>query len=110
MHTKRESRAEALPITLRGMGPFDLVGWIILGLLAGAISGWFVRGTRSVQGCLPTIVVGILGGILGGWIARQLGNGPVEGFIGALVFAIIGSIVIRLVLRAIEESGGNNRR
>jgi uncharacterized membrane protein YeaQ/YmgE (transglycosylase-associated protein family) len=83
------------------MQGFDLLGWIIIGLLAGSISGWFV-GTRSVQGCLPTIVVGILGGVVGGWLARQLGNGPVEGFVGALAFAIIGSIVVRLILRAIE--------
>ena len=83
------------------MPGFDLLGWIILGLLAGAISGWFV-GTRSVQGCLPTIVVGILGGIVGGWLSRELGFGQAEGFFGALVFATIGAIVVRLVLRAIE--------
>ncbi len=81
---------------------FDLLGWIVIGLLAGSISGWFV-GTRSVQGCLPTIVVGILGGIVGGWLARELGYGQVEGFFGALVFAIIGSIVVRVILRALES-------
>ena len=81
--------------------PDGLIGWIILGLLAGAISGWFV-GTRSVQGCLPTIVVGVLGGIIGGWLSGELGFGQIEGFIGALVFAIIGSILVRLVLRSIE--------
>ena len=86
------------------MGPFDLLGWIFLGLLAGAISGWFV-GSRTVQGCLPTIVVGILGAVIGGWIARGLGNDPVTGFLGALVFAVIGSIVVRLVLRAMEGGG-----
>jgi uncharacterized membrane protein YeaQ/YmgE (transglycosylase-associated protein family) len=88
------------------MGPFDLIGWIIIGLLAGGISGWFV-GTRSVRGCLPTIVVGILGALVGGWVMRQIGNGPTEGFIGALAVAVLGSVVVRLVLRAIEES---NRR
>jgi uncharacterized membrane protein YeaQ/YmgE (transglycosylase-associated protein family) len=85
----------------------DLLGWIIIGLLAGSISGWFVRGTRSVQGCLPTIVVGILGGIIGGWLARELFNGPVQGFVGALVFATLGSMIVRVVLRALEE--GNHR-
>lgn len=83
------------------MPALDLLGWILLGFLAGAISGWVV-GTRSVQGCLPTIVVGILGAVIGGWIARGIGNDPVTGFFGALVFAIVGSIVVRLVLRAIE--------
>ena len=88
------------------MPAFDLIGWIIIGLLAGAISGWFV-GTKSVQGCLPTIVVGILGALIGGYLARGLNDEPVQGFIGALAFAILGSIVVRIVLRAIE--GGNRR-
>jgi uncharacterized membrane protein YeaQ/YmgE (transglycosylase-associated protein family) len=88
------------------MGPFDVLGWIVIGFVAGSISGWFV-GTRSVQGCLPTIVVGILGAVVGGWLTRQLGNGQTEGFIGALLVAILGSIIVRLVLRALE---GNARR
>ena len=91
---------------MRAMPAFDLVGWIIIGLLAGAISGWFV-GTKTVQGCLPTIVVGILGALIGGYVARGLNNEPVQGFLGALAFAILGSIIVRLVLRALES--GNRR-
>ena len=83
------------------MGPFDLLGWIVIGFVAGSISGWFV-GTRSVQGCLPTIVVGVLGAVVGGWLTRQLGNGQTEGFIGAIAVAIIGSIIVRMILGAIE--------
>jgi uncharacterized membrane protein YeaQ/YmgE (transglycosylase-associated protein family) len=79
----------------------DLIGWIILGFLAGAISGWFV-GVRSAQGCLPTIVVGILGGVVGGWLAREMDFGEPGSFLGALVVAVFGAIIVRLVLRAIE--------
>ena len=81
--------------------PDGLIGWIVLGLLAGGISGWFV-GTRSVQGCLPTILVGVIGAIIGGWLSRELGFGQIEGFIGALIFGVIGSIIVRLILRALE--------
>jgi len=88
------------------MPDFGLLGWIVIGFLAGSISGWFV-GTRSVQGCLPTIVVGILGAVVGGWLMVQLGNGPTESNIGAILVAILGSIIVRIVLRAIE---GNARR
>jgi uncharacterized membrane protein YeaQ/YmgE (transglycosylase-associated protein family) len=80
----------------------NILGWIVIGLLAGSISGWFV-GTRSVQGCLPTMLVGIVGGIIGGWLSRELGFGSVEGFIGALVFATLGAVLVRLVLKAIER-------
>jgi uncharacterized membrane protein YeaQ/YmgE (transglycosylase-associated protein family) len=86
------------------MPGFDLLGWILIGLLAGSISGWFV-GTRSVQGCLPTIIVGVLGGIVGGWLVRETGNGQVGGFFGALAFATIGAIIVRMVLRALEGGG-----
>ena len=79
----------------------DIFGWLILGLFAGAISGWFV-GTRSVSGCLPTVVVGIVGAVIGGWIVHQMGFGQAQGFIAALVVAILGSVVVRLVLRALE--------
>jgi uncharacterized membrane protein YeaQ/YmgE (transglycosylase-associated protein family) len=79
-----------------------LFGWIFVGLIAGSISGWFV-GSRSVQGCLPTMVVGVVGGVIGGWLAGATGLGRVEGLLGALVFATIGAVLIRLVLRAIER-------
>lgn len=79
----------------------EVVGWLVIGFLAGSISGWFV-GVRSVEGCLPTIVVGIVGGFVGGWLGEQMGLGQVEGFLGALVFATLGAIVIRIVLRAVE--------
>ena len=88
------------------MPDLGIIGWLLIGLLAGGISGWFV-GTKSVQGCLPTIVVGILGGIIGGWLATQINDSPASGFFGALVFAILGSIIVRLVLRSLE---GDRRR
>jgi len=78
-----------------------LVGWIVIGLIAGSISGWIV-GSRS-SGCLATILIGIAGGVIGGWLSRQLGFGQVEGFVGAVVFASLGAILVRLVLRAIER-------
>jgi uncharacterized membrane protein YeaQ/YmgE (transglycosylase-associated protein family) len=79
----------------------ELIGWLIIGLLAGSISGWVV-GVRSVDGCLPTIVVGIVGGFAGGWLVQQLGMGAATGFLGALVVATLGAIGVRIVLRAIE--------
>ena len=78
-----------------------LIGWIVVGLIAGSISGWFVR-SRNPQGCFATILVGVVGGVIGGWLSRQLGFGQVEGFIGAVVFATAGAVLVRLVLRTME--------
>jgi uncharacterized membrane protein YeaQ/YmgE (transglycosylase-associated protein family) len=81
----------------------DVVGWIVVGFFAGAISGAFVKG-RTARGCLPNIVVGILGGIVGGWLARQMGFDRAQGFIAALVVAVFGAIVVRLVLNSLSET------
>jgi uncharacterized membrane protein YeaQ/YmgE (transglycosylase-associated protein family) len=79
------------------------LGWIVVGFFAGAISGAFVKG-RTARGCLPNIVVGILGGLVGGWLARQMGFSEVQGFIAAVVVAVLGAIVVRLVLNALSET------
>jgi uncharacterized membrane protein YeaQ/YmgE (transglycosylase-associated protein family) len=77
-----------------------IVGWIVVGFLAGALSGMVVPG-RSARGCLPNILVGILGGLLGGFLARQLGFGTVEGFIAAVIVAFVGAVIVRYVLEAV---------
>lgn len=78
-----------------------LLGWIVVGFLAGAISGGLIGG-RTARGCLPNIAVGVLGGIVGGWLAKQLGFTEINGFIAAVVVAVLGSIIIRLILNAIS--------
>ena len=80
----------------------DVVGWIVVGFLAGAISGMLVGG-KTARGCLPNIVVGIMGGVIGGWLATQMGFTAVNGFIAAVVVAILGSLVVRLVLNAMAD-------
>jgi uncharacterized membrane protein YeaQ/YmgE (transglycosylase-associated protein family) len=77
----------------------DIVGWIVVGFLAGAISGALMGG-KTARGCLPNTLVGILGGIVGGWLAQQMDLGQVQGFIAAVVVAVFGSLVVRLVLNA----------
>jgi uncharacterized membrane protein YeaQ/YmgE (transglycosylase-associated protein family) len=79
----------------------EFVGWIILGFIAGALSGAVVGG-RTARGCLPNVVVGILGAIVGGWLARQMGFEQTQGFIAAIIVAVFGAIVVRVVLEAIS--------
>ncbi len=84
------------------MPDLGIVGWIIVGLIAGALSGALVGG-RTARGCLPNIVVGIGGGIIGGWLAQAMGFGPTNGLIAAIVVATLGSIVVRLILNAMDS-------
>ena len=80
----------------------DVIGWIVVGFLAGAISGRLVGG-KTARGCLPNIVVGIVGGVIGGWLASEMGFTSVNGFIAAVVVAVLGSLVVRLVLNAMSD-------
>jgi uncharacterized membrane protein YeaQ/YmgE (transglycosylase-associated protein family) len=80
----------------------SILGWIVVGFLAGAISGALVGGATA-RGCLPNIVVGIIGGVIGGWLAGQMGFSQINGFIAAVVVAVFGSIVIRLILNALSS-------
>ncbi|HEY7735462.1 MAG TPA: GlsB/YeaQ/YmgE family stress response membrane protein [Candidatus Limnocylindrales bacterium] len=81
--------------------PESLIGWLILGLLAGWLSGLVVPG-RQARGCLPNILVGILGGIIGGYLARELHLGDPSGFLGALVTALLGAVIVRLAIGAVS--------
>ena len=81
----------------------DLIGWIVVGFFAGAISGALLGG-RTARGCLPNVIIGILGGVLGGWLAVQMGFEQTNGFIAAVVVALLGSLVIRLVLNALASN------
>ncbi len=80
----------------------NVLSWIVIGLLAGAIAGWFVPG-RERNGCIGTMLIGIAGGLLGGWIwTALLDQDQAGGFLGALLIAVLGSAVVLLILRALS--------
>lgn len=77
--------------------------WIVIGLVAGAVAGWFVPG-RERAGCIGTTVIGIVGGLLGGWIWTDLlDQNQAGGFLGALLIAILGSALVLVLLRALSR-------
>jgi uncharacterized membrane protein YeaQ/YmgE (transglycosylase-associated protein family) len=81
------------------LNPF---AWILIGLLAGAIAGWFVPG-RERTGCLGTTLIGIVGGFLGGWIWTELlDQDQAGGFLGALLLAVLGAAIVLLIIRAVS--------
>ena len=83
------------------MGDLGIFGWIIVGLLAGALAGFFVPG-RERYGCLGTMLIGIAGGLLGGFLwVNVLNQSEASGWLGALVIATLGAVIVLLILRAI---------
>jgi len=80
-----------------------LFSWIVLGFLAGLFGG-MVTGARQARGCLPRIVVGVLGALIGGALARSAGIGDISGVnLGSIAIAALGSVLLLLVLEAIER-------
>lgn len=85
------------------MPDLGFFGWIIIGLLAGALAGAFVPG-RQRYGCLGTMIIGIIGGLIGGWLwVNVLNQDPASGWLGALVIATLGSVLIILILRSMSR-------
>ncbi|MGH2402014.1 MAG: GlsB/YeaQ/YmgE family stress response membrane protein [Candidatus Limnocylindria bacterium] len=82
------------------MPELGIFGWIIIGLLAGAIAGAFVPG-RQRYGCLGTMLIGIAGGLIGGWLwVNLLGQNEASGWLGALVIATLGAALVIMLLRS----------
>ena len=80
-----------------------IFGWIIVGLLAGALAGFFVPG-RERYGCLGTMLIGVAGGLLGGFLwVNVLMQDRASGWLGALIIATLGAVIVLLILRMIRR-------
>lgn len=75
-----------------------IIGWILLGLIAGAIAKAILPGTQG-GGWLITIVLGIVGALLGGFIGSAVFGVGIGGFfdLGTWLLAIGGSILVLLI-------------
>jgi len=76
---------------------YGVIGWIVIGLLAGAIAKLLMPG-RDPGGCIVTILLGIAGALLAGFIGQSVGwYRPGEG--AGFVAAIIGALLLLIVYR-----------
>lgn len=77
-----------------------IIGWIILGLFAGAIAKLILPGDDP-GGFIVTTLIGIAGALVGGFIASALDIGEIDEFfdIGTWLIAIGGAILLLLVYR-----------
>jgi len=82
----------------------EFVWFILIGLVAGALAGWIMKG--GGYGIVGDIVVGVLGALIGGSLFPQLGISAGGGLPGAVVVATIGAILLILILRLINRAGG----
>jgi uncharacterized membrane protein YeaQ/YmgE (transglycosylase-associated protein family) len=86
---------------LKNRTPDEIVAWVIMGVLVGAVAGMLSRLKPSGMGALGRLVLGLVGAFLGG-IAVQVfkvdfGWGPVLIRYEELFFSLLGGMAILLV-------------
>lgn len=86
-----------------------IIGWILLGLFAGAIAKLILPGDDP-GGIIVTTLIGIAGALVGGFIASALGIGDLDEFfdIGTWLIAIGGALLLLVIYRLF--TGGTEAR
>ena len=79
----------------------SVLGWVLLGLIAGFIGSKIVN--RTGQGVWLDIVLGIVGAVLGGFLFTALGATGITGFnLYSMFVAIVGAVVVLWAYHAIS--------
>jgi len=78
---------------------FGVIGWIIFGLIVGALAKLVMPG-RDPGGIIVTMLLGIAGALLGGWIGRAAGwYGPNDSAV--FLMSILGAIILLFIYRMV---------
>ena len=78
----------------------SIIGWIVLGLIAGFIASKIVDARG--QGLVLDIVFGVIGAIVGGFVFNALGATGVTGFnLYSMFVAIAGAVLVLWVYHAV---------
>lgn len=86
-----------------------IIGWIVLGAIAGLIAKALLPGDDP-GGVVVTTIIGIVGALVGGFVAQALFDArPVDEFfdVSTWLAAIAGSVLLLFLYRAL--TGGNRR-
>ena len=80
----------------------SIIGWIVLGLIAGFIASKIVN--REGEGLFLDIVLGVIGGLVGGWLFSFFGATGVTGLnLYSMFVAIIGAVVVLVIYHAVRR-------
>lgn len=82
---------------------YGFLGWIVVGLIAGALAKWIMPG-KDPGGFIVTILIGIAGGLLGGFVGSQLGLGGSGNIVNILV-ATAGAVLLLWIYRVVKSRG-----
>lgn len=87
-----------------------ILGWIVLGLIAGAIAKALHQGDEP-GGLIGTLAVGLVGAMLGGLIASAIGIGSISSFfsLGTWLIAVGGAFLLLVLFDALTGRGSTRR-
>ncbi len=77
------------------------IWWIIVGLIAGWLTGKIMKG--GGYGPLMDIIIGMVGALIGGFLVSRLGFAGSGGMIYTIIVAVIGAIILTLILRLVTR-------
>ncbi len=81
--------------------PRSLVGWLVVGFLAGWLAGLLTRGRGF--GCLGNVALGLVGAVIGGYLFQLLDLRGPAGFFGSLLVAVVGAGVLLLAANLLRR-------
>lgn len=79
-----------------------IIGWIVLGLIAGAIAKLIMPGDDP-GGIIVTILIGVVGALIGGFLGSAIFGIGLQNFwsFQTWIVAIIGSLILLGIYRVI---------
>ncbi len=82
----------------------SIFGWILFGLLAGAVARALTPGKQSI-GCVGTLAVGVIGALVGGFLGEAVFEDEIEfGWdLKPFLLAVAGAVVLLLALNALRR-------
>jgi len=83
------------------VGVEGLIITLIVGAIAGWLAGQIVRGFGF--GILWNIIIGIVGAFIGVWLLTTLHIVPFAGFLGSIINATIGAVVLLVIIGFIRR-------
>ena len=88
-----------------------ILGWIVLGLIAGAIAKAIMPG-KDPGGIIITMLLGIVGAIIGGFVGQAIFGTNINTFfdLSTWLLAILGSLIVLGIYRMVTGNRGNRAR
>jgi uncharacterized membrane protein YeaQ/YmgE (transglycosylase-associated protein family) len=80
-----------------------IIGWNVIGLIAGAIARWLMPGPDPM-GWLGTIVLGIVGSLVGGTLLNLVTGGGMELSAAGILGSILGALIVLFVWRRMRPA------